>query len=149
MKAVPDALPNADPFVGSALPATKAAATVDIGCRVARGPAARGGGKQFRVLYAALAVPSTTRRHPVEAGTEDVTQLFAAVAEHKLGRVPKLVTHHAGIVAAIVLEQVVIFDNHRRVDVRYLLPVLDSIRRYHGTCAHMVSGRWLDPYAPR
>jgi hypothetical protein len=56
------------------------------------------------------------------------------VAEHELRRVAELIANHACIVAAIVLEEVVIVDDHGRVDVWDLLLVLDSVGGYHGAC---------------
>jgi hypothetical protein len=75
---------------------------MDIGCRATGHATLGGSSKELRVLDATLAVPRATCRHSVEAGAEYVAQLFAAVAEHELGGIAKLVADHACVVAAIV-----------------------------------------------
>jgi hypothetical protein len=56
-----------------------------------------------------------------------MAEQLAAVAKHKLGRVAKLIADHASIIAAIVLEHILVFENHGRVDVGDLLSVFNSI----------------------
>jgi hypothetical protein len=56
-----------------------------------------------------------------------VAKLLAAVAEHELCCIAELITDHACVVAAVILECVVFVDYHGRVDIGDLLLVLDSI----------------------
>jgi hypothetical protein len=56
-----------------------------------------------------------------------VAELFAAVAVHELRRLPKLIADHACIVAAVIFENRLIFDDHGQIQLGDLLLVFDRV----------------------
>ena len=82
--------------------------------------------QECRILDATLTVPSATCRHLVEASAEHMTELLTAVAEHELRRVTKFITHHTRVIASVILECVILIDDHGRVDIGDLLLVFNS-----------------------
>src|SRR5690242_4104390 len=128
LQSVPYALPYANPFIRGSVVSRHTATSVDPCCRSSRvGTPAGCRLKKRRVFHAALAVPSAASRHLVEAGTEDVAKLLATVTEHELRCVAKLIADHACVIASVVLECVVVVDDHRRIDIGNLLLVFYSI----------------------
>jgi hypothetical protein len=130
VEAVPYTLPDANPVVRGAGSTTgQAAPPVDKGGGAAGNASLLSCRKELWVLSAALAIPGATGRHAIEASAEDMTQLLATVAIHKLGRVPKLVADHASIVAPVILKEIggIFLNNHGRIKFSLLFLVFDSV----------------------
>jgi hypothetical protein len=135
LQSVPDALPHADPLVGSSVVTRDSAAPIYPGSRASGWRTSHGCSLHQAVFHARLAVPRAARRHSVQTGTEDVRELLAAMAVHQLRSIAELIAHHACVITAIIFKCVVVLlDDHGRIDVGDLLLVLDGILRKLGAC---------------
>jgi hypothetical protein len=128
LQPIPYALPNANPLVRSTVVARNPAASIDpCGRTTGRRSAPRCSFEKRGVFDATRAVPGAPCWHAIETAAEDVAKLLAAVAIHELWGIAKLVAHHACIIAAVILEGVVVVDNHGGINLGDLLLVLDGI----------------------
>lgn len=128
LEPVPNALPNSNPFIRGSVVSRHAAAPINPCCWTSGIDATTCRCLQESwVLHAALTVPGATCWHLVEASTEDVAKLLAAVAEHQLCCIAELIADHACVVTAVILECVFFANDHGRVDIGDLLLVFDSI----------------------
>jgi hypothetical protein len=129
-QSVPYALPDANPVVRGLVMTGYSAAAVNPGSRTCGGWSSSGRRFQHtRVLYTGMTIPWPAGGHSVEASAEDVAELLTTVTVHELRCIAKLITDHACVIAAVVLQcvVVVVLDDHGRVDVGDLLFVLHSI----------------------
>jgi hypothetical protein len=134
LQSVPNALPDTHPFVRGMVVTRHTASAVDPGSGTSYRRSSSGRGfQEARVLHTALAIPGPARRHPVEPSAEDVAELFAAMAVHELRCVTKLITDHACIIASVILQCVVVVDDHGRIDIRDLLLVLHGVLGQFGS----------------
>jgi hypothetical protein len=128
LQSVPDALPDPYPFIRGMVVTWYTASTVDPGSGTPDRWSSSGRSfQQARILNTALAIPRPTRWHPIKTSAEDMAKLLAAMAVHELWCVTELVADHTCVIASVILQCVIVLDNHRRIDIGDLFLVLHGV----------------------